>query len=744
MQLTDEQHAIITQGFEHCVITAVAGSGKTTTLAWRIRYLLEQGHDPERMLILMFNRSARDDFTRKLRDITRESGRTLLPEIRTYHAMGFRLYQRFIREGFLPAYQGDVLSDQEIQYQVWHLLRQLVPEDLQDEARRNKKEFVETATGFVDRVKTTLTPAEAVFEALDYGERHRYLIDLFHAFEQWRKRERRISYADMLYEPVMAIHQHPPLQKLVANKMDMILVDEYQDTNEIQHLLLRYIAGERARVTVVGDPDQTIYEFRGARPEFILNRFGEEFESPLEQTLSYTFRYGHCVALLANHLISHNQGRKDVLCHAHASTPDTRIHQHVSEDDAEIVVRLARDYQAEGRPLSEVAVLFRVWSQSVAIELRLLAQGIPYRIENSKGALFTREVEAIIHLLQVSSGRLADLDGPARTRAARSLLRFPHVGLREGEMYELAEYLSQFGQDWGKILLNVDTQQWKALPARKIRKLGRALEDLQGFPGRAGDLISRYAETTELNEGLRSLALTHETADERIGTVAGFRHYLDSLDVNATMALEHLERLQAEANQSRSDGLHLSTMHRSKGLEWPVVVIPGLQEKYLPYTLRQSDNLAAFIESERRLLYVAMTRSREALHLLTRPARALPGDTEQAPSRFMNELRFDLCEELGRRLGEDESTLTLSTPVTPLARRYAQHYDRTLSGAEPAAESAADGQLLWHHRSLQHAVFGPGEVVGEDERAFEVRFQSGETLNFSKKSAHLYFMPLES
>ncbi|HBM51192.1 MAG TPA: ATP-dependent helicase, partial [Marinobacter sp.] len=107
--LTDEQRAIITAGFEHSVITAVAGSGKTSTLAWRIRHLLQQGHDPDRVLVLMFNRSARIDFQRKLQEVCHQSG-LALPEIRTYHAMGLRLYKRFVREGYLPGFSEKILT----------------------------------------------------------------------------------------------------------------------------------------------------------------------------------------------------------------------------------------------------------------------------------------------------------------------------------------------------------------------------------------------------------------------------------------------------------------------------------------------------------------------------------------------------------------------------------------------------------------------------------------------------------
>ncbi len=739
--LTDEQRAIITAGYEHSVITAVAGSGKTSTLAWRIRYLLEQGHDPDRMLVLMFNRSARVDFGRKLQEVCHQSG-LALPEIRTYHAMGLRLYKRFVRDGYLPGFSEKILTEQEISFQAWQLTRRLAPEDLADEIRRNKKDFVETATGFIDLVKTTLSPAEIVFEELGYSDKHRYLIDLFHSFEQWRKSRSRISYADMLYEPVMAIHQNPPLQRLVGNKMDLILVDEYQDTNEIQHLLLRYVAGDRARVTVVGDPDQTIYEFRGAKPEFILKRFSDEFESPLEQTLSYTFRYGHRVALLANHLICHNTGRKDVLCHSHPSTPDTSIHLHRVESDSDQVLQILKGQSTD--ELAGTAILFRVWSQSVPIELKLLALQIPYRIDAGKGALFSREVQAITALLMVVTDKLGQLPDADRLELARLLLRFPHVGLKEPELENLAQFLAGFSEAWHERILAMDFDALAPMPARKLRKLGEVLAQLSGFRGPVAGLISVYAEHTDLYEGIRSLALTHESAEERIDTVQGFRQYLKSLDVDAEGTLQHLKTLKQQAGENKAGGVLLSTIHRTKGLEWPTVIIPGLQEKYLPYSPRSHDDARAFLESERRLLYVAMTRTRETLHLISRPVSKRPHlDGDQGPSRFVEECCFELSDELGQHLDTGSSTtspIELDAPLTPVSQRYAQREDVTLEGSAPAND---DRQTpIWHSRRVSHAIFGAGSVVDEDESSFEVRFDNGDTLNFSKKSAHLYFTTL--
>ncbi|PSF05118.1 ATP-dependent helicase [Marinobacter fuscus] len=737
--LTEEQRAIITAGYEHAVITAVAGSGKTSTLAWRIRYLLTQGHDPDRMLVLMFNRSAKVDFERKLHSVCDQSG-LALPEIRTYHAMGLRLYKRFVREGYLPGFSEKILTDQEIGYQAWLLTRRLAPEELAGEIRRNKKEFVETATGFIDRVKTGLAPAEVVFEELGFSDKHRYLIDLFHSFEQWRKGHSRISYADMLYEPVMAIHQNPPLQRLVGNKMDLILVDEYQDTNEIQHLLLRYVAGDRARVTVVGDPDQTIYEFRGARPEFILRKFSDEFESPLEQTLSYTFRYGHRVALLANHLISHNTGRRDVMCHAHPGTPATNIELHRSNNDGDQVLRILAQQPEAMR--QQGAILFRVWSQSVPIELKLLAEQIPYRIDSGKGALFSREVQAITGLLLVVTGRLPTLADTDRLDIARQLLRFPHVGLKEPELENLAQFLAASDHGWHQRLLGLEFDALAPMAAKKLKKLGEVLQQLAGHQGPVAGLLTVYAEHTDLYEGLRSLALTHDSAEERIDTIQGFRDYLKGLGLNADATLDHLANLKQQAGAQQDEGVLLSTIHRTKGLEWPLVIIPGLQEKYLPYSPRPQDNARALLESERRLLYVGMTRTRHSLHLITRPAPATPHLAgEQGPSRFVSELCFELCRELGQHMDSRHAlagqALKLDSPITPISQRYARRAGLTLQGEVP--QTTTETQLIWQQTRVVHAIFGIGTVVSEDESAFEVCFANGDTLSFSKKSAHLYF-----
>ncbi len=769
MNLTQEQQQIIDLGFEHCVITAVAGSGKTTTLAHRICRLLIEGHDPERMLILMFNKSAKQDFEKKLPEVlalkqasqTAQKTRFALPEIRTYHAMGYRLYRRFIQETFLPPIHPEVLTEQEVQYQVWQLLRKAVPENERSELNRNKKEYVESAISFIELVKTTLRSAEEVYELNSETFKRPLVIKIFHLFEQWRKEHARISFSDMLWEPVKLIHQHPGLLKMVTNKMDLILVDEYQDTNEIQHRLLTYIAGERARVTVVGDPDQTIYEFRGAQPDFILRRFAEDFPSPTELTLSYSFRYGHRVALLANHLIHHNRGRKNVLCHAHSDVMETHCTLEPGQNASDVLA-LTQRYLADQRSPAEIAILCRVWSQTVEIELALLNAGIPYYSGENKGALASRELKGLLILLEYACDQFMHLTQTEQQNRYRELLRFPHCGLKDEQVTDLSQWLSRSGSS----TLSVD--QWPVLERlgnlqkhrikRFIAALSQLARDSKHFP--SAQLLSDYVKQTDMLNQLRSASFTYDSGEERVNTLQGFINYIRTLRSTPTETIVHFNRLKHQARAVKaSQGVNLTTIHRAKGLEWPIVLLPGLTDALMPYHHKDEPITPLLLESERRLLYVAMTRVREALHLFAPPGAA---DNQ---SRFIGEMQVEASLWLANALYAHTDATAVKVPpalapLSPICERYCARERITLEQPSLSARLMSritGGQRtgkergptrtecpLWKQDRVHHAIFGEGQVTQELERSFSVRFTTGKEMEFSKKSAHLYFKQVDT
>lgn len=762
MKLTSEQQTIIHLGYEHCVITAVAGSGKTTTLAHRICKLLLEGHDPERMLILMFNKSAKEDFEKKLPAVmnslqdraSTSPVRLRLPEIRTYHAMGYRLYRRFIQEGFLPAIRPDILTEQETQHRLWSLIRAVAPEQERAELNRSKKEYIEEGLRFIELVKTTLHSPEEMWALNEERFTKKNLVAVFHAFEQWRKDQARITFSDMLWEPVKLIHQHPGLLKMVTNKMDLVLVDEYQDTNEIQHKLMTYIAGERARVTVVGDPDQTIYEFRGAQPEFILHRFAEDFPSPTELTLSYSFRYGHRVALMANHLIHHNRGRKNVICHAHESVEHTQVQRH-SGGAQEILQLIQKTLQKDLTPGS-IAILCRVWSQTVEIELGLLQAGIPYYSGENKGVLASRELQGMLVLLNWATHHDKVVPATEQQRRYAELLRFPHCGLNDEQLTQLSHWLSQKPEG---LELMEHWPHWNALgnlQKHRLKAFSRAVSSMIADADRlpAAMLLTDYVKQTDMLAQVRSMSFTTESGEEKVNTLLALISFIRNLNLNPADTLTHFHWLREQAQKVRTqDGVNLTTIHRAKGLEWPTVVIPGLTDAMMPYHHKDDPVTPALLETERRLLYVAMTRARSSLHLF------IPEAEQDMQSRFLTEMRIDESLWLASMLERNPEKTDVQvpetlTPLSSLSHTYAERQGTQL--IEPVIKKRfldrlsgkrtsynPSGKRLWYQDRVRHAIFGVGQVIQELERSFSVRFNDGKEMEFSKKSAHLYFKPIE-
>ena len=749
-ELTQEQSNIISADLGHHVITAVAGSGKTTTLAHRIKHLLSTSIDGRRLLVLMFNRAAQQDFSRKLNEILPREQRR--PEVRTFHAMGYRLYQRFIQEGFLPPFQKNILSDKETQYHIWRMANRIVEPSALTELKRNKKEHIELAMQFFDTVKAQLQSPDIVFEALALESKFRYFLILFDEFECWRKQQSRISYADMLYDTVHAILANPRLEALVSNKMDVVLVDEYQDTNDIQHTLLKLIAGQRAKITIVGDPDQTIYEFRGAKPEYMISGFAKEYPDAQQMSLSYSFRYGHRISLLANHLIGHNnlssqnKARQATLCKSHKGNPSSSVTLHKPSSETHAVVSLLKADAEDIR--NQSAILIRTWSQTVSFELALLEHGISYRMDSHKGVFASEEFQAIQSLLALASGQFASYPDSERQTKFEQIFRFPHIGLPEPDLTRLSQQLGSYQQNWGKALLENIPEGLKKIQTIKLQRLAKALARLELAPRSVKSLLLEYVREIELYEGMRSLSLNHDYAEEKIAATESIIRFVSQLSGSAVDVLQHLfelrtTQLRQASEQQHDSGVLISSIHRAKGLEWHTVYIPGFSDRNFPYSLRSKVLDQSLLESERRLLYVAMTRAKHALHLIApAPQAPAPSHETSQPSRFEHELNWEQSAVLGEALDLKQENCVLRTRRAPskISKQYAELFNCHLGFESPTMSGVEkSGVPIWTLANIEHTVFGVGSVVEENHSSFTVKFEDKEQRVFSKESAAKFF-----
>ncbi|MCH8550962.1 MAG: ATP-dependent helicase [Natronospirillum sp.] len=630
--LTDEQQAVVSGRHHHQRVIAVAGSGKTATLLAQANALLDDGVNPRRLLVLMYNRTARNDF---LGRFSRQRQGTL-PDVRTFHALGLSIYRTLVSTGDLPAWQGDIMSDRDLEPRIWHWLQELATtgEQAQD-IQANRRKWVEPAMNFIERVKSGLDSPDIVFDQLNLNLQAQPFIRVYNRLEQWRKEHRRITYADMLHDPVRLFAQNPELAARFADHLDHVIVDEFQDINACQHLLLDTVAGTRATVTIVGDPDQTIYEFRGSSPTFMLHHFPERYPTAETRTLSASFRYGPELARIANALIAHNRQREAVQTRAHPGAASTQVHLQQTDDEVAAITTLLQRWAAEGE-LHDVAILHRLWAQAGRLELQLLTDQVPFELEHGGSVLQRSELRPLLALLRLAGGELQTATPEQRFELWHCLLSQPFPKIQRKILREVAQAAARS-----------DLPPYRALMASLPDRLSYWQQDQLALRAdvirlteqpqvTASRLFSSWLNQTDYLNSFDESAFSAQQADEQKETVRGFLTFMRQHDRPAVEVMSWLNDLltQRQAQSDTVPAVRLTSLHKAKGREWRRVIIPGLNRHFYPYRPEGHLRLPVDEEGERRLLYVGITRAREELHLLT------PKDWQEQ-SAFVQELGLD-------------------------------------------------------------------------------------------------------
>ncbi|MFC3283657.1 ATP-dependent helicase [Litchfieldella rifensis] len=713
MRLTDQQRAVVTHSVGHARVAAVAGAGKTTTMVARVLHLLAQGVPPNRILVLMFNRAAREDFTAKLARLAPPG--QALPDVRTFHSLGHRLTQTLTRWGVLAPRQ--LLS---LDWQRERLLRQATLQTLQgDDAALEaalEVERLEALGHFCELVKAEMAAPGELYERLDFGDDTGHFVEAFAQCEALLDGQGLMTYADLLYRPLRALERDAGLRDRVQGFLDHVIIDEYQDINLAQQRLLAVLAGRQAAVMAVGDANQCIYEWRGARPDTMLEDFTATFGAARDYPLSMTFRHGHALALAANHAIAANQRRPDQLCLAAPGNPATRIE--TGQGGGRLVEALEQ-WRSSAHSLNEACILVRSWALSVSVQLQLLRAGIPFRLSREDRFVFRLPlVQALAGYLRLArdAGLLHD---PAHLLM---LLAQPTPFVARERLVHLAQRLA-------------DSQRWPerhdpllaGLKPIQRRNLKRRWELLCELPRLASwppaKLLEHVVERLEAEKILKRAAARREKGEEDV-------RLLDVLIEQAGELAHDPEAfidLLANPVENRQDGILITTVHGAKGLEWPWVALWATNEEDFPHYSRDNPLNAERLEEERRLFYVAITRARERLWILH-------DGGEHRPSRFIAETAWQDCQAVCAALqAESEAPLEVASP--PLVERYLEAVGRHLpvravsqaaGVASPAETYVIGGRRFDVGQRVRHAVFGEGEIrVVEGDPAnpvIEVRF----------------------
>lgn len=625
MKYSIEQNSVRLHRDGHALVSAAPGSGKTTTLAGLVISLLEDDVRPEHMLILMFNRDAKEHFANKLVKLVAELPDVEnIPDVKTYHSLGMAITKAMVQRGVLPNYTLETSTKRQEMIGL-NVIRNLVSPDRLKELQNKSTKIVDTFISFVEMTKSMMLPPSEVFDAMALDKELKFFIEGFDLFEQSRKDEKVRFFTDLIYDPLMAIRADPSLKDWLGNKKAYIICDEFQDSDPMQYELLEVIAGCSANVIACGDIDQSIYTFRGADPELMMHQFSKSFPDPQIYNLSQTFRYGDELAMAANNLITHNNCRYDSLCVANQNNQSTGIDLNmVVKGYGTETVSVINELKEKGEDYKDIAILVRLYSVAIPIELAFLQNNIPVKMEPGRSCFNTTEFKAMENLLRIAADNLKDYTAKEKASIYGGLLRYPHSALAADVTESMIKHAESSNCSFSECLeYGLSAPKVHPFVKKKIKDRIDVIKLIEGQSSKSAKLrmsshtlLSMYAKETELSSGLSYSALSDLELKEIIERNSAIMKFFKGNDQEPEAMLETLNELRNIANNPQgSDAVTITSVHKAKGLEWPYVIVPGVEVGMWPY--ESPSGAATDVESERRLLYVAITRAMKKTFVLT-------------------------------------------------------------------------------------------------------------------------------
>lgn len=774
MLLTPEQQQVVAHDHGPALVFAVAGAGKTTAMVHRIERLVRDGiYAPERILATSFSRATVADIRKALQPW--EACERV--QVATLHSIGLQILRRAAQRDLIPPLpERDGDPEKAILRRALARARQQrleLPPNLDEQ---DFLSFVGVCKGnfrYPDPEHVYLPPeAQHLISRAEAPEQQPSYGPLYALFESVRQEMGLITFDDMLLSAWELLHRHPQLLHAQQQQLDCVMVDEFQDVNAVQSELLDLLTASHRNYMAIGDDDQTIYEWRGASPKFILE-FPERY-SARKYLLRENFRSRASHLALANQIIVHNRQREPKQLSLTRGF-EGRTVVRTPEDEREQAQQLVQDILANcrnGYRFDQQAILVRLYAQTPWLEQGLIEALIPYRLIGSVPFYQRNEIRTLLAYLELAryerqlQARVtltgSQLEGLSRrwqliaNRPVRYLSRVAseRIFARIQQGYSLVETLEWHAQ-----------QAETPYQAKLVRVLADELKWLceTGLEQPAGEVLCRLEANLRYCQYLRKSSGFPETGEGRAMTVEAFLDY--SRQLGSCREFDaHLQQL-ASQHRDTQDGLSLTTIFRAKGLEWPVVYVPHCNQGYIPYTAGHS------VEEERRLFYVAVTRPREQLWLYA--MRSLP------LSRFLAEASYQQTLEAVQETGEllkrqlatpqegDLPTLARHSR-TLLLQRYLSHWwqaphavrrqlhqrlehlhpaDEVIAKAPVAIKSAKAvatgdtppwqvGESVWSER------FGQGTIVAFDPdhrhgAMLEVAFDQAGTVKLLARYANL-------
>lgn len=686
--LNAAQRDAVTAEDHNLLVLAGAGSGKTRVLVHRIAWLVRaENFSPWSILAVTFTNKAAREMRGRIEEILQVPSHGMW--VGTFHGLAHRLLKAHWQDAGLPQNFQILDSDDQLR-----LVKRVCRELNLDETRWPPKQ----AAWFINAQKDEGLRSAHV-DAAPGDVFTRTLLQVYRAYEEACERAGLVDFAELLLRAHELWLKSPQVLQHYQNRFRQILVDEFQDTNTVQYAWLRVLAGTRTPVVAVGDDDQSIYGWRGAKIENI-QRFTQDFQGTRTIRLEQNYRSTRTILQAANGVIAHNFDRlgKELWTEGAAGAPIDLYAGYNEHDEARYIVDQVERWLADGNTRNSVAILYRSNAQSRVLEEALIRSNVPYRIYGGQRFYERLEIRNAMAYLRLMQNRGDDA-------AVERVINTPPRGIGSRTLDTVRECARERGMSLWDAINAVLAE--KGLPARALTALEGfttlinalqhgvdtlPLDELVDHAIHASGLLQYHkSEKGEKGqarvENLEELVSAARQFAAEDGELSAQQQFLDqaALDAGDTQAAEH------------EDSVQMMTLHSAKGLEFPLVFLAGMEENLFPH--RMSVEEPGRLEEERRLCYVGITRAKEKLVITYAECRRLHGsDSYNSPSRFVREIPAQLLQEVRLRG-------SVAQPVSSLTQARVPDTELSL------------GQRVYHQ------VFGEGVVLNFEGRGASARVE---------------------
>ena len=672
-QLNSEQLKAVNHIDGPMLVLAGAGSGKTKVLTTRIANLIENGVKPYNILAITFTNKAAGEMRERVNNIINAHDAF----IGTFHSFGLKIIRE--NSALFNLTSAFTLIDTEDQTSI---IKKIM-KDINITDKMISPAFIKSKISFI---KNNMLSDSEIANFL-ISENEKIAVKIYYEYEKILKRNNTLDFDDLLKKPVELFNNNKEVLEKYQDKFKYILIDEYQDTNEVQYKLVKLLSKKYLNLFVVGDPSQSIYAFRGANYQNILN-FEKDFKGCTVIKLPQNYRSTQTILDAANEVISHNKQRKDLDLFSDLGQGVKIKYIRTFNDSMEnkrVVDEIQKLYE-EGYNRKDMAIFYRTNAQSRSIEDALVKANIPYKVFGSFYFYKRKEIKDLLAYLKL-------IANPSDDVSLERVINEPKRKIGDKTIENLREKARSLNISMFEAIDSGKELEFKNL----ILNLIEISKDtsITGLIDKTLEL-SKMKETYENDKSLES--------DIRLENLMEFRSVSETYEketgnVNLSDFLMEVSLVSDAAEYSLdADAVTLMTVHSAKGLEFKVVFIIGLEENIMPISKALYDDEE--LEEERRLMYVAITRAKEKLYLLNAGRRMLYGNMQMnPPSRFISEISDNL-------LDKEETKNEMHSLKTKLL-----YSDDNTSG-----EEFKNGDIV------THLTFGKGVVVSVDDKFITIAF----------------------